>query len=165
MSSRNAPPRMAAFAGGTPAKKAIASATHVTLALTTWPLCMWPRTDVGSTSPGRQLPRVDEAHYDDGCNSSESGDGRERRRERRIGNPGQRPETMSCGMPVDSPRMPPLDAVATAMRYGSGLRSSERTTCSTIGAMTRQIASLTRKADKTPAKTVTMTNRTNGACA
>lgn len=40
-----------------------------------------------------------------------------------------------------------------------------RVTWTTIGAMTRQIASLTRNADRTPVSSVTITSSMNGACA
>ncbi|ESX68288.1 hypothetical protein X757_27870 [Mesorhizobium sp. LSHC414A00] len=40
-----------------------------------------------------------------------------------------------------------------------------RVTWTTIGAMTRQMASLTRNADNTPVNSVTITSSTKGACA
>ena len=60
------------------------------------------------------------------------------------------PIMMFCGLPVIVAVEPMFDAIATASRYGTGLRRIAAYSSSTSGASTRQIASLTRNAEKTP---------------
>ncbi len=60
------------------------------------------------------------------------------------------PISMFCGLPVMVAVEPIFDAIATASRYGTGRRRSAWARSTTNGASTRQIASLTRKADAMP---------------
>ena len=55
---------------------------------------------------------------------------------------------MFCGLPVIVAMLPTLEAIGIASRYGIGSRFSRLTRSSTSGVMTRQIVSLTRKAEK-----------------
>ena len=61
------------------------------------------------------------------------------------------PIIMFCGLPVMVATLPMFDAMATASRYGTGLRPSRRVISSTSGVSTRHMVSLTKNAEKTPA--------------
>ena len=69
---------------------------------------------------------------------------------------------MFCGLPVKVAALPAFEAIATARRYGTGLRRKAPATSMTRGAITRQIASLTRKAEKNPV-TMTIAAKSTGA--
>ena len=60
------------------------------------------------------------------------------------------PIIMFCGLPVMVATLPILAAMATASRYGTGLRRSRPVISSTSGVSTRHMVSLTKKAEKTP---------------
>src|ERR1700704_1954304 len=69
---------------------------------------------------------------------------------------------MFWGLPVIVAVLPTLDAIATASRYGTGLRRNRVTQSRTSGATTRHIASLTRKAEKKPETRVTAASSRSG---
>src|SRR5207302_785961 len=69
---------------------------------------------------------------------------------------------MFCGFPVIVATLPILAAIATASRYGIGLRSSRSAILATSGVMTRQIASFSRKAENKPEVSVTVASSANG---
>ena len=75
------------------------------------------------------------------------------------------PIMMFCGLPVMVAVEPMFDAIATANRYGTGLRPIASVNSSTSGASTRQMASFTRNAEKTPAVPTTPQSRIKGALA
>jgi hypothetical protein len=72
------------------------------------------------------------------------------------------PTIMFCGLPVIVAALPTFEAIATASRYGTGLRRSERVTSITIGVITRHTASLTRNAEKAAAVIATVASRMKG---
>ena len=72
---------------------------------------------------------------------------------------------MFCGLPVIVAVEPTFDAIATASRYGSGLRPIARDSSSTSGASIRQMASFTRKAEKMPEVATTAHSRIKGRLA
>ena len=69
---------------------------------------------------------------------------------------------MFCGLPVIVAVLPTLEAIGIANRYGTGLRLSRVTRSSTSGVMTRQIVSLTRKAENAPATSTIVMSKTSG---
>ncbi len=69
---------------------------------------------------------------------------------------------MFCGLPVIVAAPPTFEAVATASRYGTGSRRRRRARPRTSGVSTRHTVSFTRKADPTPAASVTTTSRASG---
>src|SRR3981081_2934012 len=69
---------------------------------------------------------------------------------------------MFWGLPVIVAVLPTLDAIATASRYGTGLRRNRVTQSRTSGATTRHIASLTRNAEKKPETRVTAASSRSG---
>ena len=69
---------------------------------------------------------------------------------------------MFCGLPVIVAVEPTFDAIATASRYGTGLRPRASVSSITSGAMTRQIASFTRKAENTPDSATIAASNTTG---
>ena len=70
-----------------------------------------------------------------------------------------------CGLPVIVAVLPTLEAMGIANRYGTGLRLRRATRSSTSGVMTRQIVSLTRKAEKAPATSTIAMSKTSGRLA
>ena len=71
---------------------------------------------------------------------------------------------MFCGLPVIVAVEPTFDAIATASRYGTGLRPRPSVSSSTSGAITRQIASFTRKAENTPDTATMAASSSSGRC-
>ena len=69
---------------------------------------------------------------------------------------------MFCGLPVMVATLPTFEAVATANRYGMGLRFTAVTSSSTSGVITKQIVSLTKKAESVPDASTTATRSANG---
>src|SRR5262245_11977150 len=69
---------------------------------------------------------------------------------------------MFCGFPVSVATLPTLAAVARAKRYGTAGSRSCRVTAITTGARTRQITSLTKRADSTPDARATIAKRPTG---
>src|ERR1700732_3878680 len=69
---------------------------------------------------------------------------------------------MFCGLPVIVAVLPALEAIGIAKRYGAGLRLRRVTRSSTSGVMTKQIVSLTRKADNAPAISTIAISKTSG---
>ena len=69
---------------------------------------------------------------------------------------------MFCGLPVIVATLPTLEASGMASKYGIGSRFKRLTRSSTSGVMTRQMASLTRKAENEPATTTIASNKTTG---
>ena len=57
---------------------------------------------------------------------------------------------MFCGFPVIVATLPTLEAIATPSKYGKGFSFADFTISTTSGVKTRQIASLTRNAEKNP---------------
>ena len=76
--------------------------------------------------------------------------------------PEKLPMSMFWGLPVRVATLPTLAAVARASRYGTGGSRSWRTTASTTGARTRQITSLTKSAERTPAARATTARSPSG---
>jgi hypothetical protein len=72
---------------------------------------------------------------------------------------------MFCGLPVIVAVLPTLEAMGIANRYGTGSRLRRVTRSSTSGVMTKQIVSLTRKAEKTPATSTIAMSNTSGRLA
>ena len=72
------------------------------------------------------------------------------------------PIMMFCGLPVMVAVEPTFEAIASASRYGAGRRLSASVRSSTSGDSTRQIASLTRNAENTPATVTTATSSSSG---
>ena len=67
---------------------------------------------------------------------------------------------MFCGFPVMVATLPTLAPMATASRYGTGLRFRVEVTSSTSGVSTRHIVSLTNRAEKNPeTKTIAASSR------
>ena len=75
------------------------------------------------------------------------------------------PIMMFCGLPVIVAADPTFEAMATARRYGTGRRPSAIVSSNTSGVRTRQIASLTRKAENTPEIAIMPLSRSNGRAA
>jgi hypothetical protein len=72
------------------------------------------------------------------------------------------PTIMFCGLPVIVATLPTLEAMATASRYGTGLRFSGRVISITSGVITTHTASLTRKAENAPAVIAVVTSKMKG---
>ena len=72
------------------------------------------------------------------------------------------PIIMFCGFPVMVATLPILAAMATASRYGTGLRRSLPVISTTRGVRTRHMVSLTKKAEKMPATRTIPINRGRG---
>src|SRR5579883_3073208 len=72
------------------------------------------------------------------------------------------PIRIFCGLPVIVAVLPIFEAMAIASRYGAGLRLSRETSSRTSGVSTRQIASLTRKAEKKPEVAMTAKSSSSG---
>ena len=70
--------------------------------------------------------------------------------------------SMFCGLPVIVATLPMLDAVATASRCGSAFTPSRLVAVRTKGTITRQMMSLTKKADRIPLVNMTVGNRCCG---
>src|SRR5512139_2178979 len=72
------------------------------------------------------------------------------------------PIIMFWGFPVIVAALPILAAMATASRYGIGLRRRRVTMSITRGVRTRHIVSFTKKAEKPPETTTMAVNRARG---
>ena len=69
------------------------------------------------------------------------------------------PISMFCGLPVIVATLPMFDAVATAIRYGTGGSWRSRAMCRTNGVIVRHTMSLTRNADSSPLVKMTVGSR------
>ena len=69
------------------------------------------------------------------------------------------PMSMFWGLPVIVATLPILEDVATASRNGSGLTRIRRVIVSTSGAITRQMMSFTKKAERIPLAAITVGRR------
>ncbi len=69
------------------------------------------------------------------------------------------PIRMFCGLPVIVAVLPMFDAVATASRYGTGLTPIRRVAFNANGTMTRQMMSLTKNAESSPLRKITVGKR------
>jgi len=69
---------------------------------------------------------------------------------------------MFCGLPVIVATLPMFDAVATANRYGMGLRLTPTMISSTSGVITKQIVSFTKKAESVPDASTMATSSVKG---
>ena len=72
---------------------------------------------------------------------------------------------MFCGFPVMVATLPALDAMATASKYGTGLRRSAAVISKTRGVRARHIVSFTKKAEKNPAILAIAPKSMSGRCA
>ena len=72
------------------------------------------------------------------------------------------PMIMFCGLPVRVAAEPMFEAVARAMRYGSGLRRAPWAICTTSGVNIRQMVSFRNNALSSPARPISTANKMRG---
>ena len=155
---------IAAFAGGWPVKK---SATTSVVAVKARIMSTWLIRSRGGracwTSPRSSL-RCSTASSATVRSSPTSATGARAAANCGYGICEKLPIIIFCGLPVIVAVEPTFDAIATASRYGTGLRFWPKVSSSTNGAITRQIASFTRNAENVPETATMAASNSNGRC-